>query len=257
MSRGRKKPPTGRVRRTPAFVALGSYDEAEALYERALGMAMEVSDQGEIQTILNNQADLALTRGEPERAERLQEESLKIGREIGDRRGVATSYYNLGDAAQRMGKSSQARSLYQECLSVSREVGYTLGVVSALNGLGALALEQGLDADSLGYFRDALTTAMAASATPLALDVLVGIAAVLARGRERERSLELLGLSLSHPAAKKATKDKARLLCATQFPDVSPDPLVSPEREGPRKSLEEVVGELRGWWETGNRGGGE
>ena len=81
-------------------------------------------------------------------------------------------------------------------------------------------------------------------APPMALDVLTGLAQLLAEEGENERAVELLTLPLQHAASKQETKEKASRLYSqltAQLPSQIVD--LAPLKDNPDE-LEEVVARI-------------
>ena len=76
-------------------------------------------------------------------------------------------------------------------------------------------------------------------AIPLALDILVGLAAALTKEEETEQAIKLLQFPLHNPAASRETREKAQELMATLRPDTAIGLSKISERQ-----LETVVAQL-------------
>jgi hypothetical protein len=94
---------------------------------------------------------------------------------------------------------------------------------------------------------------MEIQAVPLALEILLGMAQLLAKESKKdtgptkgkERAVEFLSLILDHPSGKRETKDRTNLVLS-EISSSLPSSVVNAARErGQRKTLERVVEELR------------
>ncbi len=230
----------------------GAYPEARRLHEKSLALKRDVGDRRGVAASLNNSGVVAHKLGEYTNARQLLQESLAICREIGDRRGEANALNNLGDVAHALGDVEQAKTLYQDSVGLKRALGDRRGVAHSLNALGDVAYtqaayaearqfyEQSLTlytelADRVGaarcsthvgnvlcamraypaaktHFRQALQTALETHAAPVALEALVGLAALLTAENRRARARKILALAAHHPAGYQETRARARRL---------------------------------------------
>jgi class 3 adenylate cyclase/tetratricopeptide (TPR) repeat protein len=192
----------------------GNYEEAEVRLQEILAIARDSGDRIAIANALLNLGAVARVQGRYEEARHYLQESLSINQEINNRNGIAWSLDYLGDMAFEQGQHETARRYYSESLAIYREFDNRSGIVISLGGLGYLSTEIGDYEEARQYFHDAFTTASSIRDTPLTLWVLVGIAMVLAKEGEKERSVELLGLVLDHYATPQEARDKAEALLA-------------------------------------------
>jgi hypothetical protein len=76
------------------------------------------------------------------------------------------------------------------------------------------------------------------------MDVVVGMAHVLAWEETLEQAVELLAFAVHHPATREVERNRARQLLAQLQPQLTPDALTSATARGEARELEEVVAEL-------------
>jgi predicted ATPase/DNA-binding SARP family transcriptional activator/Tfp pilus assembly protein PilF len=193
--------------------ASGEYREAKQLFQEGLAIFQALGDQWGEAKVLINLGVIAYYLHEYSEAQKLLRASLVIAQAIDNSYDVAVVLNNLGIVAGELGQYAEAKQLHQESCTISERIGYRLGAGLALNDLGHVARALGEDEASRGYFVQALRTALAIQATPLALDVLVGIA-LLIKDIEADRAYELLVLAQQHPASGKETRDRAAGLLA-------------------------------------------
>jgi predicted ATPase len=263
---------------------LGEHAEARQLYQESLAICRELGDPWGIARALSNLGFIACQQGENREAQQLLEEALVIRRQIGDRAGIAKALINLGlvanqlqefAAAKRFYQESltifqemdnqlgfaiclnnlgytaynlkeyaEARELYQKGLAIRRELGDQWGIALALDNLGAVACEMGDYEASRMYFRQALKVAEEIGAVRRSVEVLVGMAALAAKQGQKEKAVELLALSLSHPAISQESKDKGQRLLTELESQLAPEVIAAVLEGGKGKRLEEVVEEL-------------
>jgi len=94
------------------------------------------------------------------------------------------------------------------------------------------------------HFREALKIAVGIDAVPLALEILVGIAVLLAEEGEGGQALELLSVARHHAASTRQTRDRAEHLRTELEPQLSPEVIAEGRRRGKTRTLDEVVKEV-------------
>lgn len=127
-------------------------------------------------TVLNAIAILYNRMGDYAQAVHIYTSALKALREAGLRREVAVTLYNLGRAHENLGEWEFARRAFNESLQINRAIGYARGEAYALRGIAAIA-----NAD--GDARKALDTLKRAQALQqTTTDARLGAHIQLARG---------------------------------------------------------------------------
>ena len=192
----------------------GDYAESRRLCQESLALKREIGDRRGMAFSLRNLGLVAYALQDYQAAQNFFQESLAICREMDDRRGIGLCLNLLGDVSRATASFQDARQLYQDSLSIFREIGNQWGLVSVQIRLGHAASVLGEYLVARSSFNRALKTAMDIQAVPIALEAVVGVASLLAKGedKERERAVELLGLVLDHSAAPKSSRDSAARL---------------------------------------------
>jgi predicted ATPase/DNA-binding SARP family transcriptional activator/Tfp pilus assembly protein PilF len=221
--------------------ASGAYCEARRLFDASLGIFQALGDRSGEARALINLGIVSYYMHNYAEAQKLLQASLDTSRVIGNRFSIAVALDNLGIIAYELGQYAEAKQLYLESRAICQQLGLRLGEGVALNDLGQVALALGEAVEACGYFDAALRIAMDIQATPLALNVLVGIAALLERS-EPERGLELLLLASEHPASDHETRDRAMASLARLTAQTPGDIAVGTNR--PTQTFEEVVAQL-------------
>lgn len=230
--------------------ALGDAERAEArqLFENSLAICQEIGDQFVMTLALNNLGLVAEAMGDLGEARRRYQQSLALGQETGNRRVLGLAYNNLGAVAHAQGEHAVARQRYQESLAIRREIGDRLGLVHTHKGLGHVARALGEVRQAWQEFAAALEIATAIQAVPASLDVLAGLAALLALGEpdRREKAVELLAFVLHHPAGEQETRDEAARVLAALEDELPAGTAAEARARGRalRGQLEAVVAEI-------------
>lgn len=221
----------------------GNYGEARAQAQQSLALFQALGHRRGIGFCIGLRGIVAIEQGNYAELQQLAPECLAIYRELDDQWALAMHYYHIGRLNHLLGRSTAAQQLLQESLLLARKVGYQSGVISALNKLGELAENSDAEGSARAYWHEALQVARQCGATPLALDVLVNLAALLAKAGELERAMASITLVLDHPASQPKTRDKAERLYAHLLPRFSAESLACARERGRTCGLEAIAEE--------------
>ncbi|HEX6383212.1 MAG TPA: tetratricopeptide repeat protein, partial [Anaerolineae bacterium] len=160
-------------------------------------------------------------------AARYYQDSLALSQRSGQQRETAACLRNWGSLAYEQGDYHQAQKYQQEALAIWRQVGNEPEIASSLCYLGYIATAEGEHQrpQARQYFSQALQLALKHRLAPVALDVFVGVAELVAPAGEAPRAVDLLALVEHHPASTHETREKARmrlsqLSAAMPIPDI-------------------------------------
>lgn len=145
-----------------AALGMGEVDEAEKWLNQALVVAEKVGDPWQIAFGLNNQGEVARTRGDYDRARDYYVRSEEVYRQadaVGDH---ARLIHTLGYIALHDNDLTEAQRLFHDSLSAFRTLGNKRGIAECLAGLAALAVARGNWAQGM-VLLSAAETQMAAS----------------------------------------------------------------------------------------------
>ncbi|HEX9924261.1 MAG TPA: tetratricopeptide repeat protein, partial [Anaerolineae bacterium] len=263
-----------------AFV-LGDYEAAKNFAQESLALFRANDDRWGIAPVLNTLGDILIALGIVEEAQYVFQESLEIATDLELRAGVGWSHQGLGDTNRLLKDYAVSQAHYEQGLAIFTEVDAREGMAWALHGLGDVARErqdyrqaaqyqqQSLDLfeeigdlnamsetlNALGntayaladydqarvYFQRALQVAVEVRAIPVALDVLVGLARVLAEAGACEQALELLAVALDHPGSEKETLDKAASFLSKLPAPLAPAGMRATQAHHAAPTLEEVA----------------
>lgn len=217
----------------------GDYSAAQKIFEECLSLSYDLGDQYNIAIHLNNLGTVFHLLGQLIKARPYYQKSLEICREIGDQRGEAIALSNLGEIAYALDAPEEARALYQAGLDIGRRVPDRWTMMICLNNLGEIACRLQACEEATAHFAEALKIAQTTQTLPLALKVMVNVAALFAQQGRPERAAVLLGVARHHPAGEQATQTQAAQLMAElelSAPESPPDSLDT--------LVEEVLAEL-------------
>ena len=217
------------------------YDQAQALYEESLAIARRIGDQFGVARALINLGALKQELGDYTEAKQFYQESMRIYREIDYRHGQSASLSYLGQVASLLGEHTSAHELLQESLNLNRETGDQRAIAERLKQLGRVACRMGAHRESKKYFDQALELAMEIRATPVVLDILIGMADLFQREGKHKRALELRAFVIHQTESAQELQDRALALipkCETEF---SPQKVSGLHELRRAKTLEEVA----------------
>jgi tetratricopeptide (TPR) repeat protein len=177
-------------------------------------------------------------------AEQLLQESLAIYREIANPRGIAEVLGDLGEVANVLTEHAEANQFAQESLTLLKKLDLRYAVAWSFRVLGNAACGLRDFQGSRRYFQQALEIVMTDRLIADALYTLAGVAALLAAEGERKRALELLGLTLYHPASAQWTRDRAVTLLANLEAGLPPEAVAAAKECGRAQDLEATVAGL-------------
>lgn len=192
--------------------AQGGHADAYSLLAEAAMIMRRHGDHLSTARALGFLSASALALGRHDEAGQLAQESLTISQEMNDPWGVANVLTVLGIIAQAQADASGALSFFRESLAIYRQIGDHWSMARVLNKLGETLAALGQLVAARRSFFDALQTANEVQATPLALDALMGLAALQTQERVIEPALELAAHIRRHPMASQETKDRAEKL---------------------------------------------
>ena len=118
----------------------GRRPEAQALYERALGIYRELGSERLEGAVLCNLATLFAGDGDLDRAQGLYEQALHIHQRARDRRGEGLLLVNLAELLSQRGRVVEAHELARRAVQLHRDVADRRGEARALTHLVELEL---------------------------------------------------------------------------------------------------------------------
>jgi predicted ATPase/DNA-binding SARP family transcriptional activator len=247
-----------------AHMILGDYEQALSHLDQGLQIQRRLGEPLQVARTLNNQGHVAYLLGRYDQARQLSTESLKIRHQAGAALGEANSLYTLGLIEADAGEMERAEQHWQSALAIYDRIGYQPEAANCLNALALAALLrqecatasallqrsqilcEGVEAPfsqarrwmvegmlaratpcpelALEYLCNALKLAFDADEIMLTLDILLEIAALLAREALDPAMEATLCLLLHHPQSRLPVRQRARqmLLDHQRVPDAAP-----------------------------------
>ena len=183
----------------------GRYEEARQLLEESLAKA----DRRRRAHSLIGLGAIARGQGMSEDAKEFLNRGFTIAEEMGDRPAQSELLAELGFVEIQYGEAVLAQSYFSRSLTIAQEIGRLRNVPVALMGLGQVELMRGHLAKARDYFAQALTAEEEVQAPPDLLDILVSVGELYAAESEGEAAVELLDLTLRHPATTAESRTRA------------------------------------------------
>jgi len=227
-----------------AAYALGEYDEAHRLLSESLALCRAMGNRWAMAFSLNFLGMVAHALRAYDEAEQFLSEGLVISQALVDRFNTATALRGLGLVHQALGREVVARDSFQESITIWRAIGDQGNLAQTLNQLGQCLLAQTDWAAARRCFAEALDVARATQIAPVALDALLGIAALRAQTGAVAAALELVLHILLDPAGAHSTHQRAEQLRAELAAQLADTQIASIDARVRGMTLDEVTQEL-------------
>ncbi len=188
---------------------LGHYDDAWQHYVSCLELARLLDNRREIGRCLNGMACLAMDDGQPEKAQELAQQAVAVAKALGDQSLRFLSLDTLADTYYMQADYTAAKRLYDEAHVLAEQ----LFAQPALpfEKLGDIARATRDYTLARRYYYQALKRLHDNGYLPYAVACLVRVALLYASQGMGERALDILGVTIPHPALNKNMRDEARL----------------------------------------------
>jgi predicted ATPase/class 3 adenylate cyclase len=221
---------------------MGRVEEARELMWDSYVIRQKLNEPRSLATTLVGLGIYLNAVGEPQAARVLLQGGLSKHRSIPNNDwNIATSTMNLGVLDMEAGRYEEARRYFQRSLSLFRDLGDPWTIAAALANLGQLALFEEQWPEAREYLREALQVALDGHVTQIALDVLVGIAQLIAASGNANFALNLLAYVLDHPQTDRAETAVQAERVRARLQKAQPRSNQTPASEIDGASIESVV----------------
>lgn len=183
----------------------------------------------------------AIAAGRYEEAHRALEESIALYGSIGDRWGLSSAYRGLGLVSQAQGSHGQAVELFHKSMGLFTELGARWDTGRVLADMGRSLVALGDDEGSERAWREAIRLAMETKGTLVALEAIVGMAGLKAKGGAPFVALQWLLMVLHHQATIQETKVRAMELASELEMKLTPGEIEAAHVQAGDRTLESVV----------------
>lgn len=201
-----------------AYMVLGRYDTALALFEEVEATSRQRGDQNELARSLSGSAEILQMRGQLETAQKRFEEALAIERRNGRRGGEAKALIHLAQIDLVRGQYNHAFSRFEEAVAVSRATADREVELTTLAASADVYLKLNRQDESFARLHDVGELAGEIATQNQPLEGLVTIHQHFAAGRLEEalqetgQALALARQSASRPDEEKMLLFRAALL---------------------------------------------
>jgi predicted ATPase/DNA-binding CsgD family transcriptional regulator len=223
---------------------LGEFDKAREYFDESLAMSRELDDPYGIITSLIGIGVLAHDEGHYQEAEKFYAESLSISEALDDRYGIAASLINLGRVYYLSGDLKSARQCCQRGLVICRDLGDRWGTAASLINLGDIACRMESFQDSRAHFSEAARIVTELQSEPLGVEIVVGMAALLAATGKQESALELLTPILHRPPEDREVRNRASRLQARLLSNLDQETVIEIQARTSGRSVEPAIRQL-------------
>ncbi|RIK36995.1 MAG: hypothetical protein DCC55_25585 [Chloroflexi bacterium] len=213
-----------------AALAQGDYEAAAHAAHQAHRLAQATGNHYFQAYTLNDLGSVALAQGDYDRARQYFQQSYTLRSESQDPEGTAVALTLLARTAWLEKDFPQAEQLYRQSLAIYRQIDDWGGLARALRGLGETALALHDLPSARRFFYEALSIAVNMKFWPLCLMVLGGLGELWLHDNQREHGVEPLRVAAHHPAADRATRERACAWLNRHTRAVSPDAAITDDQ---------------------------
>jgi len=233
----------------------GYLEEAAGYLDESLRLCQITGDPRMTSLCLNIASAIPRILGRYNEAEQLLQQSMRLHNGKSDRFSLGTTMYHLGTLCTSRGDYTEAQTFLDESLSLFIELGDYANILRALNSLGQLAYEQSNYAAAQRYYSEALQQGLTEQFMPEVLDVLAGVAELMAKMQRLEIARDIATCLLQHPAGSKDTQNRAGQLLSRLSTQPLPDQITS--NCVAETCVNELADEISSWLSTQGVAAGE
>lgn len=223
------------------YARQGENEQAQSLLQESLRLYRPFDDLQGMAVTANNLSHAAINLQDYPLARQWAAQALAYADEVGDRRTQAVAYTNLAEIALYQGDYKEARTFCREAISLKEQLNEPAGI--AYTVLGRVALAQEEQAEAGRYLSQAL--AEEPENLALSLEILAGIAELLAWQGQTEEAVHLLTFVLSQMAGEQVVKERVGARLAVLATSLSEEQLTAAWNEAQQFTLAEWVERLR------------
>ncbi len=185
----------------------GEDSKALQILQDALQIRKQIHDLRGIAAGCNNLCYIAINMDDYAAAHIWAKQALIHSRESGDKYYIGLALGNLSEIAFYQGHYKQSRKMCQECIELFEEL--DISTSPYLNILGQIAIKEADYEFARNIFQKALDKA---PNTHLSLNILTGIASIMAHDDLLETGIDLLQFILQHEVTESFVKNRAASL---------------------------------------------
>jgi len=211
--------------------------------QRSLAIFRQIGDQRGVALCQIGHGTSATDRGDYDQAQRLLHDSLAICEELGDHYLQVYVHNQLGAVAQARGAISEAEQQHRAALAIARQIDDAATIGTVLAYLGQVVALAGDAQQARAYYLDALALCVEEQSNAIATEAAFGIAG-LVQDQAPAQAIELLQVTIAHPASFSETRDQAQQLLDQILARLPLDQVQVAVQNGATATLETVTARL-------------
>jgi predicted ATPase/predicted negative regulator of RcsB-dependent stress response len=219
----------------------GDLPRATELFHQALDLYIRLNDDWGKAGSLDFLGEVALRQGDLELAEQRFRQGLEIRHALDQRWRVALSLNRLGELAYRRQQYTEAKRDHQESLAILRDFGERNHLAVTLLHIGEACTALGDNMEAREAFHESLQFAQETGAEGTLVQALVGLAMLLVKEGERERSAAILAAVSGHPSIAQEKRIRAASLLEELQEVLTPQVFQAALENGKHHSLQDLV----------------
>jgi len=182
-----------------AYIAakLGHYKESFEEYRRAIALATQYNNKGQIALLYNNYGFWAREYGAVDQSIEFFNVALKIDTELKSRSAIAFDNRNMGLSIILKGDFNRAQDLLSQALKDSEALHLVYNTAYCYFGLGDLAMRQEKWAEAEGFFRKALDVSIKGYMQDFVWRAYAGVGGALLRQKKGAPAQESLAKAIA------------------------------------------------------------
>jgi tetratricopeptide (TPR) repeat protein len=225
------------------YLLLGRFARAKVDLDHSMALYRKHGSAWLNEVNLNIAGHLNRLQGNYEQANQLYNRSLAAAQEVNNQKLTAYYLNGLATVAYDQDQYAKAEKLLLQALHTVKKLHNEPEIASTLRYLGHARLALGKDGCQQ-YYRDSLQLAETHRLAPLALDILVGIAQLLAQSGQKLKAIELLTMVTGHESSTHETKTNAIKVLKVITADIDDKLLAVAQSRGREQELWEITDKL-------------
>jgi len=223
----------------------GRVDEAKQLFQESLTLSRVSGSQWGMAGAMSQGAGggAEYTRAKSELRDAMAAYAAAL-KDPASREPLLKTFQKLANITNSTGEYAATSALLGDELAYFKQAGDTWGEAAIMGYLGRVACAAGDYREAEKQLNAALKIASETGETALALDVLVAVSRLLIARDQKEKAVELLGLSLHHPESAEETEDEAESLLFDLEDELDPKVMTANWEKGKSRPLDEALKEL-------------
>lgn len=219
----------------------GHYQEARDFALKAKAIALELGSRWFMAYILDDLGRIDQVMGEYESAKNNFRTTYKIRRDFDDPEGMALALNHLAQIALLEEDYQQAKQLFEQSRWLYLDIGDRRGLARSLSGLARTDRLQNNLKSAGNYLAEALNVSSEMGFMPLTLELLVECGELLLTGNIPEQGILLLAGVSYQPGAGHEAQEKAQQLLDSNRDRFAPELFKAVTKQGKESNLDQLL----------------